>query len=367
MGSWFSSAEEEEEQNEDPTKSSSCDYDKYVNDNWNTKYKQKCPSCPTCASNTQQCPTCPTCPTCETPNYDKYVNDNWESKLKQRCPVCQTQSCDYEKYVNDNWDAKYKSRCPACQACNYSDYVKKSDYNNKVNELNAKITAKDNELKEYKSFKNTIDSIEKGTNNENYAGDFKNYMGKWFMIVNRGNKEYHVSTIGRHNGGGDIFLRKSYNKNNDLFTVDQYGHLICYGNKNTILASGDWNDAHVQCRAINDPAVALHKTMWCYEGGLIKFYSNKNLNWDIVGGVNNIGDDSVINIWSNDGQEDQKWDIVVKEGFEISDSLNISTVEKIIAVIVGLIVLFYIIKVIYGKSILESYTRGGYVNTKYWQ
>ena len=364
MGSWFSSAEEEEEQNEDSTKSpTQSDYDKYVNDNWDTKYKQKCPAC---ASNTQQCPSCPTCPTCQNQScdYDKYVNDNWDAKYKSKCPACETP--DYDKYVNDNWDAKYKSKCPACltkscpvcpvckscpvcKACDFSNYVKKSEYDNKVNELN-----------KYKGIYDIVNSI--GVK-ENYTGDFKQYIGKWFMIVNRVNKDLHVSTYGRHNGGGNVMLSKSYDKNNDLFTVDPYGHLICYGNRNTVLAANNSRDQRVRCVGINDPAIALHKIMWCYEGGLIKFYADKQFNWDMPGYEGDVKEKAEINIYWNDGHTDQKWDIVVKEGFE--SPTNISTIEKVIAVIIGLIVLFYICKVIYGKSILTSYVRGGYVNTKY--
>ena len=363
------------------TKVQETDYDKYVEDNW-SKYSSKCPTCQTCPTcetcekpdydkyvndnwskyETKCDKTCPepdydkyindnwskyesNCPDCPEPDYDKYVNDNW-SKYESNCPACSCPEPNYDQYVKDNW-SKYESNCPACKTCDYSNYVSKRDYDAKVAQLSLSDQKLSEAKKELQDYKRKLDEI--NSNIRKTIGDFSDYVGKWFMIVNVANPKLHVSLkemkiIVKLK---QVVLKSSYNKNTDLFTVDTNGRLISYGDRNSILCSDKSKKAVITIDKLDAAGTFSKNTAWCFENGLIKLTSDKSLNWDIAGGPGDVREGSNILTWNNDGGADQKWKLEVKEGFDVYSRppLNIT---RLISCIIIVVCLFFLIRFIYG-------------------
>ena len=327
-------------------------------------------------------------------------------------------SCNYSNWVKKSkyqeLEDKYK-KGENCEKPDYSNYILKSEHQRALdsidserksligerNILQTRIKSQQLSNSKLQDTMNSYLAASKITNSiaEKYIGDFKNYLGKWFMICSNVDQRYHLSTRGRHNGGGQVVITTDNNKANDLFTVDPYGHIICYSNLNTVLAAvpnktrvqvdtkttkknafikttettfenrfNFNNGAGIYCVSVNDQNYPPNFMHWTYQKGRINLAANNAYGWDLSG-HNQVSNDKPVQLWSvaGDDYKDRFWTIKVVEAFQPSQA-QIDTIAKVVALVVFCICVYFLLKSIYGDEIKNLYIRaptsGGW--NDYW-
>ena len=291
--------------------------------------------------------------------------DELEAKYKSQLEDLKKSSVEKSKY--DELEAKYKSK-DNCECTKNQMNDLNSKIANLTKERDAANSAKSKLNTELAATKKSLTNLQDSLKASEYEswrriGDFQKYLGKWFMIVSKAKgqdgKERHISTDGRHNGGGNVVMRAGINPANDYFTVDAAGHIICKSNHNSILAVGKWNN-YETVRVVGkdwNEGKDERAEWWLHEHGLGYIWSSvhaktggKKFHWEFPNTDKANEGGTVIIHNDQDDQVDYHWEIRVVEPFTVLDKLT-DNIKRIIVLIVLFVAgLYILVKYIYSDK-----------------
>lgn len=161
-------------------------------------------------------------------------------------------------------------------------------------------------------------------------GKFQSLIGKPFIIKSRGNNRFVIDTEGHQNGGGviKIYQRVENFHVNQTWTVDKYGRLISWQNRNSILYCDNSRDGYrptiVGIKG-NESRANSTKAKWRFnDKNQIELIYQPNQHLDVKDAK--YANNTPVQLWHDNGNNAQKWDIEVlqeKTSFPLSKEKNL--------------------------------------------
>ena len=150
------------------------------------------------------------------------------------------------------------------------------------------------------------------TNNEKIGG-FVQFIGRPFKIISRGDRKYLIDTEGHQNGGGVIKIYENVGGMhvNQVWTVDDLGHLISWQNRNSILVVPNVRNGErpTIVGIAGNPNANAPNALWKYLGdGQIVSQANEGLALDIEGAK--YQNNTPVLAWNKHNNANQKWDLI---------------------------------------------------------
>lgn len=144
-------------------------------------------------------------------------------------------------------------------------------------------------------------------------GKFESLIGKPFILKSRGNNNFVMDTRGHQNGGGEIGIWTNEKNVNQVWTVDRYGHLISWQNRNSILYcdnSRDGTKPTIIGMRGNDEKTESTQSKWRMmdDGRIVSLYQ-PNQSLDVA--ESKYANGTWIVLWHYHGGNNQKWDAEV--------------------------------------------------------